>query len=275
MCSNAKSRMDWSNETTLLFIELYKKNTCLWNPMDKNYKLRCVKNNAWKDICSVVKCSPHEARRKLESLLASFRRERNKELRTGTYRSSWFAFRSMQFLMNKFQPSYTGKSPLEKNTPTSEDSHTDEEDSTVECSHIPDERSNVEVKCDEKATSSAASNKIEKRKEFASPRKLLLKRKKFIQDPQMERAYRIIEETVSKRTARDASTIFGEHVTMKHRSYNRHTQSVVEHLISNILFDADMGKYNENSQSRDDYTALPVTPALSPSSSSTAPRTLV
>lgn len=29
----------------------------------------------------------------------------------------------------------------------------------------------------------------------------------------------------------------------KHRTYSAHTQSVVEHLIGNILFNADMGKY--------------------------------
>lgn len=101
--------MEWSNDTTLLFIELYKTKTCLWDPKDTNYKLKSAKSNAWKDICGVVKCSPDYAQKKMDSLLASFRRERNKQTKSaakadGAYCSSWFAFKSMLFLMNKFHP---------------------------------------------------------------------------------------------------------------------------------------------------------------------------
>lgn len=118
------------------------------------------------------------------------------------------------------------------------------------------------------------SKKMAKRKEFLSPKRKQPKRRKTMEDSQMEEAYRMLQDTVSKQSARDASTIFGEHVAMKHRSYSRHTQNIIEHLISNILFEADMGKYNEHSQSHDIYSTLPVTPVLSPSSSSSLSRIL-
>lgn len=58
-----------------------------------------------------------------------------------------------------------------------------------------------------------------------------------------EEAYQILKDTVASRPIRDDSTVFGEHVGAKHRKYSRHTQCIVEHHISNILFNADMGRY--------------------------------
>lgn len=46
---------------------------------------------------------------------------------------------------------------------------------------------------------------------------------------------------------RDSSEIFGEHIALKHRKYTDRTKCIVEHLISNILFKADMGEYENAS----------------------------
>lgn len=61
-----------------------------------------------------------------------------------------------------------------------------------------------------------------------------------------EEAYEILQETVKSRSLRDASTIYGEHIATKHRSYSQHTKNVIEHLIGNILFRADMGQYERH-----------------------------
>jgi len=60
-----------------------------------------------------------DVRKKMESLLTSFRRERQREGTTTSgmgkdevYHSQWFAFQSMQFLNDKFKPRKT------KNTET-------------------------------------------------------------------------------------------------------------------------------------------------------------
>lgn len=49
-------------------------------------------------------------------------------------------------------------------------------------------------------------------------------------------------------TKRDAAGVYGEHVAMKLRNYGSQTFSVVQHLINNILFDADMGRYTHYTQ---------------------------
>lgn len=46
---------------------------------------------------------------------------------------------------------------------------------------------------------------------------------------------------------RDCCDIFGEYVATELRKYNERTRSIVQHLIHNILFDADMGKHGEMS----------------------------
>lgn len=73
-----------------------------------------------------------------------------------------------------------------------------------------------------------------------------------IPNTRSEEAYQILKDTVANRNLRDDSTIYGEHVASKHRKYSAHTQSVVEHLIGNILFNADMRQYE------------PVVPSASP-----------
>jgi hypothetical protein len=52
-----------------------------------------------------------------------------------------------------------------------------------------------------------------------------------------------MKEDVEKRNQWNASTIYGEHVASHHRAYSALTRSVVEHLIGDIVFLADMGQY--------------------------------
>lgn len=43
---------------------------------------------------------------------------------------------------------------------------------------------------------------------------------------------------------RDGCELFGNYVASKLREYDRKTRAIVEYHISNILFKADMGKYD-------------------------------
>lgn len=68
------------------------------------------------------------------------------------------------------------------------------------------------------------------------------------EDQRVDEAYNILKSTVAKREVRDASSVFGEYVAGKHHSYSDKTKCVVEHMINNILFDADMGNLEPNWQ---------------------------
>lgn len=64
---------------------------------------------AWNVISEKMKCDVMDAKKKLESLLASFRRERHKYrfANQADGKSTWFAFDSMTFLLEHFP----GKKP--------------------------------------------------------------------------------------------------------------------------------------------------------------------
>ncbi|CAH1964058.1 unnamed protein product [Acanthoscelides obtectus] len=107
--------MEWTNDKTLQLIELYRTKECLWNPKSSFYKLLNKKNDAWQGIATEMNCNTIEVKKKINSLLASFRRERQKESTTKTsgsgageqYYSTWFAFKSLDFLRDKFTPKST------------------------------------------------------------------------------------------------------------------------------------------------------------------------
>lgn len=70
------------------------------------------------------------------------------------------------------------------------------------------------------------------------------KRKISNYDHGQNEAYNLLKELQSKKS-RDRFTIFGEHVAMKIQALeSSYAQNVVEHLISNILFEGSIGKYD-------------------------------
>lgn len=88
---------------------------------------------------------------------------------------------------------------------------------------------------------------IPKRKKvFVSPKKN--KRMTMIakqSNSRADEAYHLLKMTVANKNVRDESTIYGEHIASKHRKYSTKTRSVIEYLIADILFKADMGTYEQ------------------------------
>ncbi|KAJ8890786.1 hypothetical protein PR048_010295 [Dryococelus australis] len=70
--------MEWSQEKTIKLIEMYRGSPCLWDLQYPEYKKNAVKNYAWTTISITVGCTAIEARKKMETLMASFRQERQK-----------------------------------------------------------------------------------------------------------------------------------------------------------------------------------------------------
>jgi len=87
----------------------------LWDPTDRQYKMGKKKLDFWTEISKELKLDVNEVRKKMDSLLASFRRERQREASSGRsgagtdeiYHSKWFAFEEMKFLNDKFKPRIT------------------------------------------------------------------------------------------------------------------------------------------------------------------------
>lgn len=97
---------------------------------------------------------------------------------------------------------------------------------------------------------STPSTQIVRKSIFRSPKNNKKRQPQKPEQNRTEQAYNILQDAVKRQNVRDDSTIYGEYVASKHSKYSAHTKSVVEHLIANIFFNADMGKYeNPNHKS--------------------------
>ncbi|KAF5289944.1 hypothetical protein FQR65_LT11691 [Abscondita terminalis] len=209
--------MDWSKDKQLQLIELYRIHECLWNPKHEDYKSRQSKTDSWKEIAQIIECDVDDVQRKIDSLLSSFRR-----IRRSREKSSWFAFKPLLFLMDKFK----GQNPHEA------------------------EEYNEIVKIESEPIGKGESDDLLSSNEMTETMNVNKSPTNFPQKRKIEGKFRHAQshkilrtETSERETKRDTSSVFGEYVAIKHRGYDTHTQHIVEHLINNILFQADIGKY--------------------------------
>lgn len=69
---------EWSNDDMFLLIDLYKEKPCLWDPTNNEYKLKAKRSDCWLEIANILNCDVSIVKKKMESLLTSFRRERQR-----------------------------------------------------------------------------------------------------------------------------------------------------------------------------------------------------
>ncbi|XP_074031587.1 uncharacterized protein [Leptinotarsa decemlineata] len=131
--------MNLNKEDSLQLIQEYQKHRMLWDPTDKWYFHKIKKNDAWDEVATALNIDVEDAKKKISSLLGSFRREKAKARKTmGTgkgakdiYRSDWFAFNSFAFLMEKDDPRQTISSEKINDSETTDDSEISEVESEV------------------------------------------------------------------------------------------------------------------------------------------------
>lgn len=99
--------MEWNNEKTIEFIDSYRNFTCLWRCEDPNYKNRIIRNDAVQELCTKYSITPKQVLNKIKSLRSYFHKEHTKvsKKKSGsatseTYKSSWFAYTSMLFILD-------------------------------------------------------------------------------------------------------------------------------------------------------------------------------
>ncbi|XP_011188227.1 uncharacterized protein LOC105215801 [Zeugodacus cucurbitae] len=224
--------MEWPTEKLLRLIELFKNNRCLWDPQDRNYKKSNFKDKAWTNISDELGGNAIETKKKMESLLASYRRERKKyELALcgshpdKVYMSKWFAFNAMSFMANRS----FDKRPLNDihHDPLDEILHQDSSHSQDYYEALKSKRLRPNVEGSPRRSTTFEVSPSVPDKKIAT-----------------EKYSCCSSRAVYEYKRRDASDIFGEYVSTKHRKYSDHVKNVIEHQIAQILFDADMGLYN-------------------------------
>lgn len=95
--------MEWSQDSCIKLIEVYKAHPVLWNPSDLNYFKKNFKSDAWAEISSKVGVQENECRDKIVSLLSSYRREKSRVKKsTGTGKGKLF-IKYVNKLVNNIQ----------------------------------------------------------------------------------------------------------------------------------------------------------------------------
>ncbi|KAJ0177936.1 hypothetical protein K1T71_006809 [Dendrolimus kikuchii] len=99
----------WSEEKCMELIHEFKAKTILWDPSNPCFFKKKLKPIAWDEIAQMLNTTAEECKHKMGILMSSFRREKSKivnSLKSNTdpskvYKSTWFAFEEMAFLMDR------------------------------------------------------------------------------------------------------------------------------------------------------------------------------
>ncbi|XP_077288980.1 uncharacterized protein LOC143913199 [Arctopsyche grandis] len=254
----------WDEKSILQLIEIYKGIEILWNQKHSHYYNHMKKTEAWEYMGRVFGLESEEVRRKMDSLLSSFRREKKKCIKRskdGTVDSSnstWFAFKYMTFLLNK-PPSKSsdGKNDFSELEPVIGDT---DFLTSLEGSQVPEKNS--------KNNDEDLLHEVQKqtKRHNEKPTKLRGKRYKsndasLLEIPAKQHKTtgiedRIVEEEfipsnslISEQSVsnRDQFSVYGEHVANKLRNCGRsHLETAIaENEINNILFKLSMGLYTQ------------------------------
>lgn len=83
--------MNLNKEDILQLIHEYQKQRILWDPKDKWHFHKNKKHDAWDEIATSLDIDVEDAKKKISSLLGSFRREKAKARKTvGTGKGKFF-----------------------------------------------------------------------------------------------------------------------------------------------------------------------------------------
>ncbi|KAJ8920507.1 hypothetical protein NQ315_005376 [Exocentrus adspersus] len=237
--NSLRSSMDyyWSNEASLALIEEYKNQPVLWNTRHGYHYSKVRKQEAWETIAYNMQAGVNEVRQKMNSLMGSFRRERSK-MRRGEgsyaygYNSKWFAFDKMSFLLERHEDcSPNDQINLEQLQVKLEDD--------AEPDLALDSDSNLlEEELKEATGEPSIGFKREPEKIITSP----------TQPPQKKRKTKhfnnVIDQDEIYFPDHEECNVYGHYIVSKLRKFGPKTRAFVQHAINNVLFEADLGKYD-------------------------------
>ncbi|XP_061714254.1 uncharacterized protein LOC133522810 [Cydia pomonella] len=100
--------MDLSKDEVFTLINAYRSQRVLWDTNHKGYFNKQIKTKAWQIVADAVGVDLENAKRKMASLLGSFRREKSRGKKINKndpaspvqYKSDWFAFKAFSFLLD-------------------------------------------------------------------------------------------------------------------------------------------------------------------------------
>lgn len=96
----------------MLLIQLYEANWLLWDSKDMQYKNKFKRQDAMEEISKILETTEDVIKKKLDSLLAQYRREKTltttkSGMGADDKKKTWWAFHFFKFLQDKNKPRLT------------------------------------------------------------------------------------------------------------------------------------------------------------------------
>lgn len=225
--------MAWTNAEVFELINLYRERPILWNFHLKDYKNKKKKKAAVLEIVNSLNVSKKEVERKIRNLLSHFSREVKRErdsIKSGAncnrvYKSKWFCYKNMLFLKDRKHPEGITNTTQDENTTKNED--TIHETHNVEQNQLA--RKDIYESGESSKSPSAPAGSQKKRKILDTEESICI-------GGDIQRCNALVT---------DQYRSFGDQVGLRIRDLpSSKAQNITKYLISHILFEAEMGKYD-------------------------------
>ncbi|XP_030755050.1 uncharacterized protein LOC115881632 isoform X2 [Sitophilus oryzae] len=267
-----KGKKQWTVEECSNLIEAYRQHPNLWNTSHVNYKNRLKKYCSLKEIAELFGTNYEEIERKLKNIISQYQRERRtyKKLKKSgfghVFKPKWFGYASMCFLQQKNKPINDSQIGLDfegSSSSSSEDSDANEGETCELDRNILDVQLKVEPleqyteeesesqKTEEISQIDTKERRTSSQPLYSAPN-IVKKPSKLADSSNMssisEDTFNMIKsvyQEAQRAELRDKYTIFGELVSHTIRNLKTNfSKATVEHLISNILYQAQIGAYD-------------------------------
>lgn len=240
------SEIEWTNEAAIQLVEEYRKKPELWDRKHDLYRVHTAKYEAWSELAKTFDCDIADLRKKLNSLLASHRREKARV--KGGCRSYWFLYNHLDFLpthLNNNEGYATSTTVAPKveylQIPAAESDKSDNygsDDEDHDQTYAPEE-----ILIAEETTHRPKKKVVMPRKHKVMKRTIDRVVPKSSLDSKLLEALKILKKSdLSKK--KDECDTFGEYIATSLRKHDEWTQSMIKQAINNILFEQEMKKYN-------------------------------
>ncbi|XP_069704795.1 uncharacterized protein [Periplaneta americana] len=238
--------MEWTTALVLQFIKAYEKRELLWNNTHTAHKILNKKNEAWEEISKELNIEVSELKNKMSILLATYRKARNKTIETNV-EPRWFAYKSFSFLHNRYQRRSTknieeGAYFMTEFIPEQKQEEIYEEDSKLFSDQLS-LASGSNMLEDYPSTAPQQQQQQQSNRNAYASSMAIGSRKRCAEDEdsRVDESYGILQSL-----EKDEYDAYGEYIARKLRSMDKRTCAYVQKAFSDVIFDAEMGKYAEN-----------------------------
>ncbi|KAF5293220.1 hypothetical protein FQA39_LY13688 [Lamprigera yunnana] len=232
--------MEWTNAKVCELIELYRDRPVLWDCRLKEYKDRNKKQDALQEIADTFVVDKQVVEKKIKNVVCHFLREIKRERdssksgagNSDVYKSKWFCFNNMLFLKDR-------NTPKETTDTITQDEHTNDDEDSAKETQFVDQDQVAGTSKDTPKRGDNENKRLPKKLPGGGPQKIQ-------KTSATEEALSIMKGIQGRHTSGlDKFKTFGELVGLRIKDLpSSNAQKIVKHLICNILFEAEMSKYD-------------------------------